>query len=455
MSTEGRRSGNGTLILWSAFVALAALAVVFLVTFIAGSRPKEQAKEPPAKLVVVRADVLAKQHPWYVEIDRLKQAESRLRNGAPEGVITLTGDARLTAVPTTSPAVASGIRREIAARRELEQIETEQEAQRGLALFERGRANRLERLVERLRIEKRAEIVARDEAAYREKRAAIDRSTVESLSSLMTRRSTLRAEIATLGAQLGSSSVVLPPVSDPDILEREVAAIGVPSLAGTSLEETTPGTLPGYISPFGLRSVSTLMVGQQTYGIGMRPRLEYRRRIVRQRLDLVDKEIDAIIARGDEAKKQLALKSDAERDAEVDAAVRALRESQSAAPVEQSYQYLADSLDREERAARQPSTRFVGKAVPVETMAVSAEGSGATGRTEAAERLARRRNELERWVVESVSELVRDVAANHKWNVRVVHSLEEAQAARAEGRTDATEDFARWIAPGASTTGAL
>src|SRR5204862_339703 len=125
------------------------------------------------------------------EVRRLRDAENRLRNDVPSVIVGIESTASLPGLAGVTGPVDASVRQAIAARRERERRLVESETERSVGIFTAERENRLKSLLARIRIEKQAELEARDAALEHQRREAFDASTVAKLAVLAQRRLTL------------------------------------------------------------------------------------------------------------------------------------------------------------------------------------------------------------------------------------------------------------------------
>ena len=411
---------------------LAIILASFAATFGSGCSRKEGSNATPVPQVVVRLNTLAESHPLYEEVRRLRQVESRVLSATGPTLPPVRIEATLPALPDSGPGVSSEIARNIARKREQARVRLRAEAERNITEFVSDRGRRLDRLVDQRRDELGAEYTARDAAEIRRRREEIDAEIVAALErrmgdelSLVEKRLVVRSELAVLRAQLDPNSVFLPPVTDIASLEKEIA---------------------------------TLKADPETLGIGMRPRLEIRREKAVARLRSINEAIRRVIAEGDARKQLLAEKSEADRNAEIERLLSALREETD----DSSLGRVWETIDRSLRAESIASTAQLpreGNVAPLQGVNIrevvgTGGEAGASDQNVSASRLAQRRMELERWITENVADAARDEARKRRIDVLLARESGEAEAAVRNGREDMTQNFIAWIAPGGVRQGA-
>lgn len=412
---------------------LVILLVSFAATFGSGCSRKEGSTTTSVRRVVVRLNTLAESHPLYAEVRRLQAVEARVRATAGPVIPPIRVGAVLPPLPDSGPGVSSEIARNIARKRERARVRIRTEAEQNIAQFQSDRGKRLDHLVEQRRDELNAEYTARDASDIRQRREEIDAQVKAALErrvgdqlSLVEQRLVVRSELGVLRAQLDPNSVFLPPATDLALLEKEI---------------------------------QTLEADRNALGIGMRPRLEIRRRAAVERLRKINDAIRQVIEAGDTRKRLLAEKSEADRSAEIEGLLAALRDETDDKPILQAREMLERAL-RTEAAAANVQLPQEGNIAPLQGVSVAqvvgekSGPGGASGQGDAATRLARKRIELERWITENVADAVRDEARKRHMDVLLARESGEAEVALRNGLEDMTQNFIVWIAPGGVRQGA-
>jgi hypothetical protein len=298
-------------------------------------------------------------------------------------------------------------------------------ALRGLDDFARNQNARQARLLEQKRVEIEAALLARDVERERLRREEIEKTVASKLETYTNERLRILARLSVLDAQLEPGSVFLPPVFDPENLERDIA---------------------------------TLKANPQAPGIGQRPRLELERRTQQTRFDELEQLSREAVATGTQTLAQFVNANQTKRAGEVAAQLEALR-SGAATEFLRSGQVraLADLIRREtETSARalQIVQLGVGRG-PNGDASYTLPASSASAAVNGAQidtlirrgqsRVQKQRAALVAFNEAALADKIRDIAQVRGIDVQVTRGQAEAERARTSGRVDRTQAFTNYL----------
>ena len=408
-----------------AIAFLPALAALFFpLTLIGGCANDAKPVADTPKRGYVRLAALVAAHPMQREAERLQEMERRLREMTP--LIAPPGPS-LDLPPLSNAATSAGLTAEGRERREKERARLRSQIEAQLAEFAAGRAARNARLLEQQRAELLGLLTAQDRDKANNARNAIEAQIIAQLEALVKRKLEIYGRLAVLAGQLNNvMDYVAPPPSGVKLDEGKAAA----GPAGKSADKPP-------------RTMNDFLTAQQERE--------------RAKLRSVDAEINAVKQQGRLQLSEADAEALARRIAEIDARLDALRDdfNYSATGLEQR-RALEAALAAENKAW-QASLQSAGNGGGIGTIRLTAlhpsPVSLSLSTAEAAETIARQRAELERFIMLTVTDAVRDIARVRGVDVQILTDTGAANTGQTkieQGKPDMTSQFGQWITSAAS-----
>ncbi len=408
---------------------IVATVCAFAGTVLSGCGSKKVASTTPARpeRAFVRLDVLIAEHPLQLEARRLQEAEDRLRGLRDEqdmGLAIGANDGYVLPALSETAGERQATAEALDTVRDLRVRERERLGAivaRELADYARRLNTRLERLVAQRRAELMAANAEQETANERAAREQAQAQLLAELSAQLDKWIELVAGRAVLEAQLypKAENVVLPPIENEEEFAKEIAAL-----------KANP---------------------QATKGISLRARLEVKRLEVQAGIDAIETKIAEIKRRGRANIEGAAADVRAQRIAEIEAKLDALRDDADVLfLLRQQRGELAEALRQEAVIAGRVNSlvgagRGGNASGPVTLSDVSVvrkTGAAGVGIAAAADRIAGQRRELVGLIREDVRDSVRDEAQTRSIDVQFV---EGTGTPVPKDRTDRTKDFSGWV----------